>query len=108
MNASELVVGGLYASRASDGTFQITKVLVVDEFAVHVRIYAERFSVLPSAISSADLSLGSISSPGVFGIGHAPVSREAFLRESRTLLATEQVRDEELEGYRIWSGEDDA
>jgi hypothetical protein len=29
-----------------------------------------------------------------------------LLREDRTLLATELVREEELEGFRIWAGDD--
>ena len=41
------------------------------------------------------------------GIGHVPLSREGFMRESRTLLATEPVHESELDGYRIWAGEDE-
>jgi len=108
MNSTVPLVGGLYGSRTADGTFRVVKVLVVDEAAVHVRIYAERFASMPTGISSAELSLGSLSSPGGFGIGHAPLSLEGFLREARTLLTIEPVREEELDGYRIWAGEDDA
>jgi hypothetical protein len=108
VNGTSPVIGGLYGSRTSDGTYRIIKVLAVDDAAVHVRMYAERFVSLPVDVSSAQLSLGSLSSPGGFGIGHAPLSREGFLREARTLLATEQVRDEELDGYRVWAGEDNA
>ena len=108
VNGTFPVIGGLYGSRTSDGTYRIVKVIAVDDFAVHVRMYAERFPTLPVGISSAQLSLGSLGSAGGFGIGHAPLSRQGFLREARALLATEQVCDEELEGYRIWAGEDDA
>jgi hypothetical protein len=101
------VVGGLYGARDSDGSFRVVKVLVMDEAAVHIRMYAERFAELPTKISSSELSLGSINNQGSFGIGHAPVSRTGFLHEGRTLLATEPVRDDELEGYRIWAGEED-
>ena len=108
MNDSSPIVGGLYGSRASDGTFRVVKVLVVDDSIVHVRMYAERFTAQPRGISSSELSLGSIRSPGGFGIGHAPLARDAFSREARELLATEPIHEEELEGYRIWAGEDDA
>ncbi len=108
MSQSEPVVGGLYASRGSDGMFRVSKVLVADEHAVHVRMYAERFDTLPTNVSSSALSLGSFGSPGGFGIGHAPMARAGFLAEPRTLLCVEPVLDEELEGYRIWAGEDDA
>lgn len=108
MNKTKPVVGGVYASQASDGTYRITKVLVAEDGIVHLRMYAERFPTMPRDITSSDLSLGSLGSPGDFGIGHAPVALEGFLAEHRTLLATEPVREEELEGYRIWAGDDDA
>ena len=108
MDDSAAVVGGLYGARASDGLFRVVKVLVVDESAVHIRMYAERFTELPRSISSSELSLGSIDNQGSVGIGHAPVSRAGFLQEGRMLLATEPVRNDELEGYRIWAGEEDA
>jgi hypothetical protein len=101
------VVGGLYGSQSSDGTFRVTKVLVVDEFAVHVRMYAERFNHMPTDVSSSQLSLGSFGGPSGFGIGHAPLSREGFLKGPRTHIATEEVSEDELEGYRIWAGEDE-
>ena len=108
MSESAPVVGGLYCSQASDGTFRVLKVLVIDESAVHVRMYAERFQEAPTNVSSSGLSLGSLGSPGGFGIGHAPLSLKGFLAEARTLLAVEAVANEELQGYRIWAGEDDA
>jgi hypothetical protein len=108
VNASTPVVGGLYGERASDGLFRVVKVLVVDESVVHIRMYAERFAELPSKLSSSDLSLGSLNASGGLGIGHVPLSRAGFLHDGRTLLAVEPVRDEELEGYRIWAGEEDA
>lgn len=102
------VVGGLYGSRAEDGSFRVVKVLAADEEAVHVRIYANRFEAMPQNVSSTNISIGAAPGSSGFGIGHAPLSREGFLREERTLLATEQVREEELEGYRIWAGIDEA
>ena len=108
VNNTMPVVGGLYGSRASDGTYRVAKVLVAEHSIVHVRMYAERFATMPEAITSSDLSLGAVGSPGGFGIGHAPMALEGFLAEERTLLATEQVHDNELEGYHIWAGHDDA
>lgn len=107
MKDSAPVVGGLYGARAPDGLFRVVKVLAVDESAVHLRMYAERFAELPSKISSSDLSLGSINGPGDFGIGHFPVSRAGFPNDGRTLIAIEAVLYEELDGYRIWAGEED-
>ena len=104
--AEPILVGGLYASRDSDGRYRIVKVLLLDEHAVHLRSYAERFTELPSKVRSTDLSLGSLGSEGGFGIGHFPLAREAFEREPGKLVGREGVVDEELDGYRIWAGID--
>ncbi len=58
-----IVVGGLYAIRDPDGTCRIVKVLVVDEFAVHLRRCANRFKELPDQVTSSGLSLGGLDSP---------------------------------------------
>jgi hypothetical protein len=106
LNDTVPIVGGLYGSRDPDDTYRVVKVLAVDDSAVHIRMYAERFVTMPIGVTSSQLTLGSPSSPGGLGVGHLPVSREGFLREPRTLLSTEAVGGEELEGYRYWAGED--
>ena len=106
MNSQNPIVGGLYASRNASGQYLIVKVLVADSLSVHVRMYAERFNSLPTAIKSSQLSLGSLSTTGATGIGHVPLSREGFLHDERILLAQESISEEELEGYRYWAGEE--
>jgi hypothetical protein len=103
---TDIVVGGLYAVRNGDGTYRIVKVLVVDEFAVHLRSYANRFKELPVEVSSSQLSLGGSGKPGEFGIGHFPLAREGFDHEERVLVGRESVADHELDGYRLWAGID--
>ena len=98
------VVGALYASRGDDGRFRIMKILALDDFAVHLRIYAERFDEPPARISSAQLSLG-VFGPGGYGIGHVPISAKGF-GAGLTLVGLEEVHEEELDGYRIWAGQD--
>jgi hypothetical protein len=102
--AADIVVGGLYATRDRDGTYRIVKVLAVDEFAVHLRSYANRFKGLPAQVSSSELSLGGLGSPEGLGIGHFPLARDAFGREKCVLVGRESVADDELDGYRIWAG----
>jgi hypothetical protein len=102
----DIVVGGPYATRDRDGTYRIVKVLAVDEFAVHLRSYANRFKGLPAQVTSSRLSLGGLGSPEGLGIGHFPLAREAFDREERVLVGRESVADDELDGYRIWAGID--
>ena len=100
-----ILVGGLYASRGSDGQYRISKVLVLDEHAVHLRSYADRFTELPKQVRSSDLSLGRLDS-GSFGIGHFPLDRGAFEREPAVLVGREEIAEDELDGYRIWAGID--
>ena len=90
---NELKVGGVYVSKNEKGKFTVTKILVLDEFAVHARFYNEEFDEIPSEISTNDLT---------FLIGHAPVAREGFLKEDPKLIATEKVSDDELEGYKLY------
>ena len=96
-----IVVDGYYASKNEDGTFSVSKVLAVDDLAVHVRIYKNRFPALPEQLDTSVLSLGRLGEPGGFGIGHAPIAREGWLA-SHTFLKKEPVREEELEGYRYY------
>ena len=98
------VVGALYASRDDDGRYRIMKVLALDASAVHIRIYADRFEQLPTQVTSSELSLGSLGGPE-FGIGHVPVNAKGF-GVGLTVVGLEEVREEELDGYRIWAGLD--
>jgi hypothetical protein len=97
----EIVLGGLYASKSEDGTFRVAKVLAVDDVAVHVRIYKNRFNTLPQNLDTSALSLGGLGDPEGFGIGHAPLAKKGWLN-SRVFLKKEPVKDEELEGYRYY------
>jgi hypothetical protein len=104
--SEEIVVGGLYATQERDGSYRIVKVLVGDEFVVHLRSYANRFKEQPTQVRSSELSMGGIGSPDGFGIGHFPMAREGFLLEGRVLVGHESVNYDELDGYRIWAGID--
>lgn len=102
----ELVTGGLYASPHSDGTYSIIKVLVIDDFALHLRTYANRFKTIPYALDPAQLTLGSLGDDGGFGIGHFPVSHAGAGVEDWVFLMQQPVLHDELDGYRIWAGID--
>jgi hypothetical protein len=86
-------IGGIYANKYSDGTYQIVKVLAVDDLAVHVRVYADKPNSLPTSIDTSKLDVM---------VGHAPVERAIFDQEQSTLLKVEDVTDPELEGYRVY------
>lgn len=89
----ELKAGGIYAAKNENGKYTLTKLLALDDVAVHVRFYNEEFDEVPTRISSNDLT---------FFIGHAPMAREGFLTEHPDLVAVEPVSDSELEGYRMY------
>jgi hypothetical protein len=98
----EIVVGGLYATKNNDGSYRVMKVLVVDDFAVHLRSYANRFEELPSDIDSSILTLGSIADDRGFGIGHFPWDKKGFWNDDPVFLKKTSVADDELEGYRLY------
>jgi len=88
-----LVVGGLYTSQNKDGSYGITKIIALDEFAVHVRMYSNTFDTKPNDVNSKDLNSF---------IGHAPMAKEGFLLDSPELLKVEKVAASELEGYKLY------
>jgi hypothetical protein len=96
------IAGGLYAVNAEHGKRGVAKVLVVDQAAIHVRLYRETFDLVPKTITESQLSLGSIHDPGTPGIGHLPLSRAAFFRLDPIFVRQSTVTAEELEGYKYW------
>jgi hypothetical protein len=91
--STDVVQGGVYAFASPGGDYKISKVLVVDESAVHIRSYKESFKAVPTAIDTSKLT--------VF-IGHAPLAREGFLKDQPKLISVEKVAESELEGYRYY------
>ncbi len=103
MNNTELKVGGLYSIDNGDGRFGIAKILALDEMAVHVRLYKNKFSSRPQTVESDTLSLGGgISSGEDFGIGHLPLSQEGFANWQPVFISQFPVTEEELVGYNMW------
>lgn len=95
-------VGGLYVSQDEDGSWRVTKVLAIDEHAVHLRRYANRFAEQPRDIDPNQLTLGGLNDPAGFGIGHFPVAKEGFSKQKRVLVKVVPVKEDELEGYKLY------
>jgi hypothetical protein len=95
-------VGGLYTTQEKDGTWRVMKVLTVDEHAVHLRSYANKFREQPKEVDPASLTLGGLNDPAGFGIGHFPLAKEGFWKDSPVLIKVEPVREDELEGYKLY------
>jgi hypothetical protein len=90
---SVLKVGGIYISKNKDSTYSATKIIAMDDFAVHIRIYQNKFKTRPSQLSSDTLKVL---------IGHAPLDKNGFLSDKPELITVETVKDAELEGYKIY------
>lgn len=90
---NNIEVGGLYIAQNKDGSYGVTKILALDDFAVHVRMYSNTFETKPSDLNSSDLK---------FFIGHAPMAKEGFLIDKPELLKIEDVSENELEGYKMY------
>ncbi|MFL5728905.1 MAG: hypothetical protein ACJ75J_05390 [Cytophagaceae bacterium] len=92
-SVSDLKSGGLYLLKSQDSTYHLTKILVIDDYAVHVRTYSTKFTKKPLKINSDSLDIL---------IGHAPIDKEGFLSGHPELIKVEEVKDSELEGYKIY------
>ena len=90
---SDLKVGGLYLFQNEDKTYYLTKILVIDDFAVHVRTYSDNFKTKPNDINSENVKIL---------IGHAPIDKNGFLIDKPELLKVEKVKESELEGYKMY------
>ena len=95
-------VGGLYCTQEKDGSWRVLKVLAVDNEAVHLRSYANKFTEKPIDVDPSKLSLGSISDPSGFGVGHFPLAKAGFFKSNPVFIKVVPVNDEELEGYKLY------
>ena len=89
----ELQTGGIYISQNEDGSFGVSKILVLDGPTVHIRMYTDKFEIKPADINSEDLN---------FFIGHVPMAKNGFLLDKPEFLKVEAVTEEELEGYKYY------
>ncbi len=89
----DLIVGGLYLLKNKDNTYYVTKALVIDDFAIHLRTYRDTFKTKPIDINSQNLKIL---------IGHAPLDKTGFLADKPELLKVEDVKESELEGYKMY------
>jgi len=92
-NKNDLKVGGLYLTKNEDSSYSVSKVLAIDDFAVHLRMYSNKFKTKPTQLNSSDLDIL---------IGHSPLDKQGFLSENPELLKVEDVKDSELEGYKLY------
>ena len=106
-----LVGGALYSVPGSEkATYQIVKVLLLDDFGVHVRLYGNGFSHRPATVAPDLLDTSPFFSlaPEDAGqewplsVGHLPLLARTFLGMHAVFIAQTDVETEELEDYREW------
>jgi len=93
--AADIQVGGLYVTKDSANIYSVSKVLVLDNQngIVHLRVYRDTFSLKPKNLNSDSLHIM---------VGHFPLAKEGFLADKPELIKTEPVREDELEGYKMY------
>src|SRR5262249_4059917 len=110
VNDFDAVVGGYYYVKRN-GLYSVSKVLAITPGIVHLRAYRNVFASPPTSNDIPSLTImmtiedvmalkNDPQTPGLIGIGHAPISRAGFLGEDHVLFATGAVEDDELDGYR--------
>lgn len=83
----QLTAGGVYASKTEDG-YQVSKIVVLNDFAAFVLSYRDSFKAVPESVSTTALQ------PFYF----APIDPAGFA-EGLIFIHTEPVTDEEMETY---------
>ncbi len=98
------VEGGLYYFKDKNGAYVILKILKIDEKGVHVRQYSNQFEKPPKKVDEALLYMAGFNrKPNeALGMGHIPLAKQSFEKWQIVYIQQSTVKDEELEGYKIW------
>ena len=99
------VEGGTYAIATDDGSsYQVLKILKIDEGGVHIRVYSNRSADVPSLVDEASLYMAEVDlKPNEKGwLSHIPVSKGTLAKWGARFVQQSSVSAEELEGYEIW------
>jgi hypothetical protein len=99
---SDIKAGSICTIEDGEGKYGIVKVLVINSEEAHVKIYKNKYDKRPAQVDLKTLSLGSITDPDGFGIGHVPLERKGFDNWKPVEIAFEEVTKEDLEGYELW------
>ncbi len=112
---AHLSPGALYSIPGSlPRTYQVIKVLAVDEFGVHVRLYGNAFTHRPAAVApdlldtSPFISMASEDAGREWplSVGHLPLQAATFVGMRPVYIARQDVTPDELDEYRDWRRSD--
>lgn len=101
---AEVVEGGLYCHPGENGGFAVLKVLKVDQYGVHVRLYSNHYDQPPIKIDESTLYMAGMDRKPdqELGAGHLPISNKSFATWGVRFVQQSTVKDDELDGYRMW------
>ena len=111
VNDPNLAPGAFYSIAGSEsGTFQVIKVLALDEFGVHVRLYGNAFSRRPVTVAPELLDTAPFFSMAPedmdrvwpLSVGHLPLLASTFIGMHPVYITHEALDDDELDDYRDW------
>ncbi|HLL70094.1 MAG TPA: hypothetical protein VK363_01600 [Pyrinomonadaceae bacterium] len=106
MRKPELKVGGLYSVEDGEGGFRIVKVLVLDDSAAHIAIYANKFPTRPTTVDPSTLTFEGVEDENEefdeVGMMHLPLARDVFEQDRPVFISQTPVTEEELVGYNMW------
>jgi hypothetical protein len=102
---TKLSEGSLYYFPNENGSYSVLKILKLDDQGVHVRIFSNQFSSPPSKVDESALFMAGVDhKPNeTLGMGHTPLSKKSFEGWKTTFFQQSTVKEEELEGYRMWA-----
>jgi hypothetical protein len=100
-----LQVGGLYSVNLGERNFRVAKVLALNRYAVHVRVYGNHFASRPTNVDPATLEIRGIGDPRGWGIGHLPLSWELFASWQPHFIQTADITPDDLDGLEAWQRE---
>ncbi|MDM4767189.1 hypothetical protein [Pelomonas sp. SE-A7] len=103
-----LIAGGLYSTRDKNGSYSVFKLLKLDSQGVHLRLYSNQFAEHPATLDESKLFIAGMNrKPNeTLGMGHAPISRKSFASWGARFIKVVPVKEEELEGYKMWKEAD--
>ena len=101
---ARLVEGGLYYTQNENSSYSVMKILKLDDAGVHVRLYSNQFPAPPEKVDESTLYMAGVDrKPNeTLGMGHAPLSRRTFEGWRAAFFQQSTVKEEELEGYKMW------
>ena len=107
----QLIPGALYCVTGSnEGTWQVMKVLALDEVSVHVRLYGNAFQRQPTTVAPALLDVApfislapeDIEQEWPLSVGHLPLLASTFYNMRPVYITHDDLADDDLDEYDDW------